>query len=324
MMQREVGSAKNRWRLGVIMDSLSSLHVKKDSTLAMLEEAQRRDYDTYYFSPEQLFLREATAYGMASQLSLTLGASPWYTLATAEVMALSECDVILMRKDPPFNDNYIYMTYVLDAAEKAGVLVINKPQALRDANEKVYATHFPECIPPTIVTASIAQLQAFSHEHQEIVCKPLNAMAGKSIFRLRQDDVNKNAVFDLLTQQGTTMIMAQKFIPAITEGDKRIILINGKPIPHMLARIPQPGDWRGNLAQGAKGEVQALGSKEQRICELIGPDLIARGLYFVGIDIIGDYLTEINVTSPTGIREIEAGAKTSICAELFAMIEALS
>lgn len=310
-------------RLGVIMDPLESINIAKDSTVAMLMEAARRNYEIFYFPPNSLFLRDATPYGQACKLTLTQNAAKWYELGNVERMALAECDMILMRKDPPFNENYIYITYILDAAEKAGVLVINKPQALRDANEKVYATHFPQCIPPTLVTASPSQLQDFWQEQQDIVCKPLNTMGGRSIFRLAKTDVNSNTVFDLLTHEGSTMIMAQKFIPEITQGDKRILLVNGKPIPHALSRIPQKNDWRGNLAQGAKGQVQAFSEKDKWICAQLAPDIIARGLYFVGIDVIGDYLTEVNVTSPTGIREIEAATNINISAQLFDELEKL-
>lgn len=225
--------------------------------------------------------------------------------------------MILMRKDPPFSEEYIYSTYILEQAERQGVLVMNRPQSLRDANEKLFATHFPEVCPPSVVTQSIATLHAFWQEHQDIVCKPLNVMGGASVFRLREGDVNANVIFETLTRNQTIYIMAQRYIPEISKyGDKRILMIDGEVVPHVLARIPQGNDWRGNLAAGAKGVVQPLSERDRYIAELVAPDLRTRGLYFVGLDVIGDYLTEINVTSPTGIREIDAVANINISAML--------
>jgi len=307
-------------RLGVVMDPIQSLHFDKDSTLAMLWEAQDRGYELYYFEQIDLFSRDGVPYGMARKLNVNRDSSNWFTLQAPAEMPLGVLHVILMRKDPPFNEEYIYTTYLLEQAENQGVLVVNRPQSLRDCNEKFFATHFPQCSPPTVVTQSIEQLQAFWRKHTEIVCKPLNNMGGKLVFRLDQHDKNANAIFDLLTQNQTVYAVAQKFIPDIKAGDKRILLIDGEAIPHVLARIPQEGEWRGNLALGAKGIVQPLTARDKFICDQIGPELKKRGLYFVGIDVIGDYLTEINVTSPTGIRQIDAGAKINVSATLMDFI----
>lgn len=308
-------------KLGVVMDPIASINPKKDSTLAMLNEAQARGWEIYYFEQKDLFLKDSVPYGRAKHLQVKLDANDWYQFGKDEPVALADLQVILMRKDPPFNESYIYTTYILEHAERLGVLVVNKPQALRDANEKLFTTLFPQCAPPTLVTQSKQLLKDFWREHGDIVCKPLNAMGGTSIFRLQKDDVNSNTIFDVLTNNGTVYIMAQRYLPEIKDGDKRILLINGKPVPYLLARVPQAGDWRGNLAVGAKGVVRELSARDQWIAEQVGPSLAKMGLYFVGLDVIGDYLTEINVTSPTGIREIDAGAKINVSATLMDFIE---
>lgn len=304
------------------MDPIGAIHFHKDSTLAMLLEAAKRGYELYYFELSDIYLRDGVAYGFARLLSVKDDAKAWYAFTGEKHIALRELDVILMRKDPPFNEQYIYSTYILEHAERQGVLVVNKPQALRDANEKMFATEFPQCCPPTIVTRSIKQLDAFWHEHTDIVCKPLNGMGGLCVFRLRKDDVNAHALFQLMTNEGSQYIMAQRFIPEITAGDTRVLLIDGEPVPHVLARVPQGDDWRGNLAVGAKGIVRTINEAESKICAAITPTLREKGLFFVGIDVIGGYLTEINVTSPTCIREIDAGAGINIAAKLFDMISA--
>ncbi|HEX4046150.1 MAG TPA: glutathione synthase [Gammaproteobacteria bacterium] len=307
--------------LGVVMDPIHTLHYHKDSTLAMLWEAQARNWIIYYFEPTQLFLRDGVVFGQARRLQVFRDEKKWFQLDETITMPLTDLHVILMRKDPPFNQAYIYTTYLLEYAERAGVLVVNRPQALRDCNEKLFINYFPECIPPTLVTSSAEALRNFWQEQQDIVCKPLDGMGGTSVFRLRKEDANANVVFDLLTQHGTMPTMAQRFISAIKQGDKRILLINGEPITHALARVPQGQEWRGNLAVGAKGKVQPLTERDRFICAQIGPVLRQRGLYFVGIDVIGDYLTEINVTSPTGIRELDLGLESNISALLLDYIE---
>ena len=308
-------------RVGIVMDAIASIHYRKDSTLAMLWEAAARGFELYYFEQHNLFLRDSIPYGEARTLNVFRDPHQWFTLGAKKLMPLADLDVILMRKDPPFSEEYIYTTHLLDHAERLGTLVVNRPQALRDFNEKLFATYFPQCAPPALVTQSKEKLRAFWEECHDIVCKPLNSMGGKSIFRLREDDVNADVIFETLTDNETCYIMAQKFISAIKEGDKRILLIDGEPIPHALARVPQGNDWRGNLAVGAKGVVQPLSERDHFICAQVGPMLREHGLYFVGIDVIGNYLTEINITSPTGIRELDDALGENISAKLFDTIE---
>jgi len=248
--------------------------------------------DVILFEQKDLFVRDGVPYGYARKLTVAMDEQSWFSLSPPEPLALAALDVILMRKDPPFNEEYVYTTYMLDLAERQGVLVVNHPQSLRDCNEKFFGTHFPQCCPATLVTQSVAALRAFWQEHHDIVCKPLNGMGGASVFRLQKHDVNANVVFDTLTRSETVYVMAQQFIPDIKQGDKRILLIDGEPIPYALARVPQGDDWRGNLAVGAKGTAQPLTERDHWICSQVGPELRKRGLYFVGIDVIGDYLTE--------------------------------
>lgn len=308
-------------KLGVIMDPIASINYKKDSTLAMLWEADKRGYEIYYFEQTDLSLQDGVAYGHAKKLKVHHDDAAWYSWHGELTLPLAELDIILMRKDPPFNEAYIHTTQILEYAERAGVLVVNRPNALRDCNEKLFACDFPECMPPTLVTQSRQQFMDFWTKYHDVICKPLNTMGGESVFRLREGDVNANVVFDLLTKHGTSLMMMQSFIPEIALGDKRILMVNGEPIPHLLARIPQNGDWRGNLAVGAKGQVQPLTARDQFIAQQVGPILRERGIYFAGIDIIGDYMTEINITSPTCIREIDAGANISVAAQLFDCLE---
>lgn len=308
-------------RLGVVMDPIHSINFDKDTTLAMLWEAQDRGWEIDYFELKDLFLRDGVPYGQAQTLHVYKDSSDWFELDEPRDILLSELDVILMRKDPPFNEEYIYATYLLEHAERMGVLVLNKPQSLRDANEKLFATYFPACCAPTLVTRSIARIKDFWHEHGDIVCKPLDGMGGTNIFRLLPSEVNTNVIAEILTHAGRTHIMAQKFIPAIKQGDKRIILIDGNPLPFALVRVPQGDEWRGNLAVGAKATTQPITDRDRWICSQVGPVLRERGLAFVGIDVIGDYLTEINVTSPTGIREIDDQCGVNISALFFDWID---
>lgn len=310
-------------RLGVVMDPIGSIHYKKDSTLAMLWEAQKREWDIYYFEQQDLFLEQGIPYGDAKRLFVAHNPDEWFEFQSSMRVPLAELDVILMRKDPPFNEEYIYTTYLLEHAERSGVLVVNKPQSLRDSNEKLFATLFPECMPPTLVTQSIEKFHAFKDKYGDIVCKPLNSMGGAMVFRIRKDEPNANAIFDVLTRGGHLYAMAQQFIPDITSGDKRILMVNGEPVSHVLARVPQGNDWRGNLAVGAKGVARPLTERDRFICKQVGPVLRERGLYFVGLDVIGDYLTEINVTSPTCIRELDTETGSNISAQLLDLIEKL-
>jgi len=303
------------------MDPIGSINVKKDSTLAMIRAANRRGWTLHYMEPGDLFMRDGKAFARQRKLQLQEDRQPWYQLAPAVTAPLSDLDVILMRKDPPFDMEYIYSTYLLEQAEAAGTLVINKPQSLRDANEKLFTAWFPQCTPPTLVTRQPALLQDFLAEHQDIIIKPLDGMGGASIFRVRPGDANTSVIIETITRHGSRFVMAQRYIPEITRGDKRILVVNGEPVPYALARIPAQGETRGNLAAGGRGEGVALSDRDRWICEQVGPTLVQRGLLFVGLDVIGDYLTEINVTSPTCIRELDAQYNLDIAGQLMDVIE---
>ena len=308
-------------KLGVVMDPIGSINIKKDSTFAMLLEAQQRNIELFYLEQADLYLEGQQARAQARPLKVKEDPEHWFELSAASDIALAELDVILMRKDPPFNMDYIYSTYVLEAAEKAGSLIVNKPSSLRDCNEKLFALQFPDCIPPTKVASSASQLKTFINKHKDTVLKPLDGMGGESIFRVKHDDPNLNVIIETLTNKGERLIMAQDFIPEINKGDKRILLINGEPIPYALARIPAKGETRGNLAAGGRAEGLELSERDHWICKQVGPRLKELGLLFVGIDVIGDYLTEINVTSPTCIRELDTLYDLNISATLMDAIQ---
>ncbi|MDP4917770.1 MAG: glutathione synthase [Haliea sp.] len=309
-------------KIGVVMDPISRVQYKKDSTMAMLWAAQARDWQLYYMEPGDLFLEQGKARANLSHLSVFRDPENWYQLGTAQVQDLAELDAILMRKDPPFDNEYVYATYILEAAERDGTLVVNRCQSLRDCNEKVFATQFPQCCPPLLVSSDPRRLKAFQAEHGDVIFKPLDGMGGTSIFRVKPGDPNLNVILETLTHFGKQTIMAQRFIPEITEGDKRILMINGEPLPYCLARVPTLGETRGNLAAGGTGRPQPLSARDRWIAEQVGPSLRQKGLYFVGLDVIGDYLTEINVTSPTGIQEIERAYDIDIGGQLMDCIAA--
>lgn len=304
-------------KLGVLMDDIQTIHYKKDTTLAMLWEADRRSWVIHYFEQKDIFMRNGTVFANTRILKVFHDAKKWFEFGASQEIPLAELNVILMRKDPPFNIEYIYTTYLLEHAERAGVLVVNKPQSLRDANEKLFTTWFPQCCPEMLVTRSMDRLREFFKEHQDIVCKPLEGMGGASVFRLQYPELNASVIFETLTQHGSRYIMAQKYIPEIVDGDKRILMINGEPVPFALARVPAPGELRGNLAAGAKGVAKPLTDRDRWICQQVGPVLKEKGLLFVGLDVIGDYLTEINVTSPTCIRELDEQCNLNIAKTLF-------
>lgn len=308
-------------KLGIVMDPISTITAHKDSSFAMLLEAMRRKYEIYYMEAPDVYYGKQTVAARMRPLTVKDDKRAWYTLGEPEDRPLRDLDVILMRKDPPFSLEYIYVTYLLELAEKDGVFVMNKPQALRDANEKCITAWFPECCPPTLISADKTRLRDFHDHYKNTVLKPLEGMGGRSVFYLRADDPNVNVVIEDLTQQGQRHIMAQLYIPEIATGDKRILVIDGKPIPYALNRIPPAHDSRGNLAIGAKGSGVELTERDHWICDQIAPTLRERGIFFAGIDVIGDYLTEINLTSPTGIREIDAFFDMNICDTLFTAIE---
>ncbi|HEX7914474.1 glutathione synthase [Rudaea sp.] len=307
--------------LAVLMDPIGAIHIKKDSTFAMLLEAQRRGYRLLYLTQGSLALRGAEPWAHATPLEVRDDPSDWFTLGAHAWTDLRKVNVILARKDPPFDSQFLYDTMVLDRAQAGGAQVVNDPRALRDANEKLFALHFPQCIAPTLVARDAAAIKAFAHEHGRIVLKPLDGMGGRSIFLSSGDDPNLNVILETLTHEGREFAMAQKFIPEIKAGDKRILLIDGEPVPYALARMPQGDEFRGNLARGGKGVGVPLSERDRWIAAQVGPELVKRGLRFVGLDVIGDFLTEVNVTSPTCIRELDAQFGLNIAGQLFDALE---
>lgn len=308
-------------RLGVIMDPVEQIKGYKDTTVGLLREAIRRGYVVTYFQPGDLLLRDGVLFGMGRPLETTNSDSHWYTLGPMTRVPMIEFDVLLMRKDPPFDMEYIYTTYLLEQAERDGVLVVNKPQSLRDANEKLFATWFPQHTPATLVTRRFTPIRDFLAEHGDIIIKPLDGMGGSSVFRIKHNDPNINVILENMTLFEQRFIMAQQYLPAVIDGDKRILMIDGIPIPYALARIPAPGETRANLAAGGRGEGRPLTPSDHRICAAVGPTLRDKGLLFVGLDVIGEHLTEINVTSPTGLRELEKTFDINIASTLFEAIE---
>jgi glutathione synthase len=299
-------------RLGIVMDPIAQIAFKKDSSLAMLLAAQARGWSLFYMEQKDLYQASGEARARLCPLKVFNDPERWFELGAERDIALSELDVILMRKDPPFDNEFVYSTYLLEQAEQAGVLVVNRPQSLRDCNEKLFATQFPECAPPTLVSRRSDILREFAKEQRDIILKPLDGMGGSSIFRHCEGDPNLSVILETLTAHGKQQIMAQRYLPAILEGDKRILMIDGEPVPYCLARIPALGETRGNLAAGGRGEARPLTERDREIAAAVGPALREKGLLFVGLDVIGDYLTEINVTSPTCIREIDEAYDTRI------------
>ncbi len=308
--------------LGIIMDPIEHINIKKDSTFAMMLEAQRRGWSVFYMLQADLFADNEVV--KAHMVAVTVEDNPeqWFQLGEAVTRPLHELDCVLMRKDPPFNMEYIYSTYLLELAQRQGLLVLNRPDSVRTANEKLFTAWFPEFSPRTRVTRNMASIREFLAEEQAIVVKPLDGMGGSMIFQVRQDDPNRNVILETITDYGRRTVMAQQFLPAFKQGDKRILLIDGVPFPHGLARIPAEGESRGNLAAGATGVGSDLTARELEICAALGPVLKDMGLTFVGLDVIGDYVTEINVTSPTGIRELDKIYQANIAGLLLDAIEA--
>lgn len=307
--------------IGVVMDPISDINIKKDSTFAMMLEAQRRGHDIYIMQQNDLFVESGKAQAHTVRVSVQDDSKNWYNELSEQTISLSDCDAILMRKDPPFDIEYIYSTYILELAEAEGVLIVNKPQSLRDYNEKLATLWFPDCCPKTLVTRDAARLEQFHQTHKDVIFKPLEGMGGSNVFRLKENDVNLNVIIENLTDSGRRYIMAQQFIPDISQGDKRILVIDGVAVPYGLARVPKEGETRGNLAAGASAHGIELSKEDKKICERVGPILKEKGLLFVGLDVIGDYLTEINITSPTCIRELDTLFNLNISGLLFDAIE---
>ncbi|PAJ74917.1 glutathione synthase [Pseudoalteromonas sp. NBT06-2] len=308
-------------KLGIVSDPISGFNIKKDTGFAMMVEAQNRGYEVYYMEIDDLYLRKGQAFATAAKAQLFEDENHWYELEEKQNIALANLDVILMRKDPPFDTEYIYATYILERAELTGTLIVNKPQSLRDANEKLFTAWFSEFTPDTLVTRNQQQIRSFLDEHGDIILKPLDGMGGASIFRVKKDDANLGVICETLTKHGKEFAMAQNYIPEIKQGDKRVLVVDGQVIPYCLARIPQNGETRGNLAVGGRGEARPLSESDLKIAQAIAPTLKEKGLIFVGLDIIGDKLTEINVTAPTCVKEIQAAYDISITGILFDAIE---
>ncbi|MCK5663450.1 MAG: glutathione synthase [Thiotrichaceae bacterium] len=322
-------------KLGIVMDPIQSINIKKDSSFAMLLEAQRRNYEIYYMEMSDLFIENNQAKAFTRQLQVIDDKHNWYQFlttktdnsskknsdGTAAIIDLSELDTILMRKDPPFDMEYIYATYILEMAAQSGTLVVNNPKSLRDANEKLFTHQFPDCTVATLVSRNKEQFKHFLKQHKDIIVKPLGGMGGHSIFRIRENDPNLNVILETMTDHTSQYIMAQRFIPEISQGDKRILIINGIPVDYALARIPPEGETRGNLAAGGTGQGIPLSKRDYWLCEQVAPRLKEMGLIFVGMDVIGDYITEINVTSPTCIRELDSLYQLNISALLMDSIE---
>jgi glutathione synthase len=308
-------------KLGVVMDPISQVNVKKDSSMAMMFEAQKRGYEIYYMEMKDLYLDQGQCRATAQKLKVFDDSEHWYELDEVNDIAVSELDAVLMRKDPPFDTEFIYATYMLERAEVEGTLIVNKPQSLRDCNEKLFTAWFAELTPRTLVTRNNDKIREFHQQEKDIIIKPLDGMGGASIFRIKENDANVGVILETLTNHGNQYAMVQEFMPAIKDGDKRILIVNGEPMPYCLARIPAQGETRGNLAAGGRGEARPLSATDRLIAETIAPELKKRGLYFVGLDVIGDKVTEINVTSPTCIREIEAAYPINISGKLMDAIE---
>ena len=308
-------------KLGIVMDPISEVKVVKDSSMAMMLEAQKRGYEIFYMEMNDLYLDQGQARANTQKVKVFDDSQHWYELYDQQDIALSELDAILMRKDPPFDTEFIYATYMLERAEVEGTLIVNKPQSLRDCNEKLFTAWFADLTPRTLVTRNDKQIRAFHQELKDIIIKPLDGMGGSSIFRIKEDDANVGVIIETLTNHGQQYAMVQEYMPEIVDGDKRILIVNGEPMPYCLARIPAQGETRGNLAAGGRGVARPLSPSDKLIADTIAPELKKRGLYFVGLDVIGDKVTEINVTSPTCIREIEAAYPINISGKLMDAIE---
>lgn len=308
-------------KIAILMDPIAEINIKKDSSFAMLVEAQKRNHELFYIEQKDLILKDGIVQAELRPLKVFENDDCWFELGTADLQPLTNVDALLMRKDPPFDMEFVYTTYLLEIAQTSGVLIVNDARSLRDHNEKLFTALFPECCTDVLVTRKESDLRQFISQHQDVILKPLDGMGGSSIFRVKENDPNIGVIIETLTKLQTETIMAQTFIPDITNGDKRVLMVDGEPIPYCLARIPAKGETRGNLAAGGRGEARPLTERDKWIAKQIGPTLKAKGLLFVGLDIIGDYITEINVTSPTCIKEIDAAYGTNIAGELFNAIE---
>jgi len=309
-------------KTGVVMDPIGDIKTYKDSTFAMLLEAQRRGHELYYMEPGDLFARDGRVFASMQQLEVRDNTTDWFSLTPVGSKPLEELDIILMRRDPPFDMNYIYTTYMLELAENAGTLVINRPQSLRDANEKFFITNFPQCCVPMMISSQSDLIRDFVSQQGHCVVKPLDGMGGESVFQVNDTDMNLNVILETITRHDSRPVMAQKYIDEISQGDKRILMVNGEPVPYALARFAGKGDFRGNLAKGGSSKGVPLSERDRWICSQVGPELKKRGILFSGLDVIGDWLSEVNVTSPTCIRELDEEFGLNIAGQLFDAAEA--
>ncbi len=309
-------------KTGVVMDPIGDIKTYKDSTFAMLLEAQRRGHTLYYMEPGDLFAKDGRAFARMQQLEVRDNTTDWFSLSPVDIGPLDELDIVLMRRDPPFDMNYIYTTYMLELAESAGTLVINRPQSLRDANEKFFITNFPQCCVPMTISSQSDLIRGFVSQHGHCVVKPLDGMGGESVFQVSDTDMNLNVILETITRHDSRPVMAQKYIDEISQGDKRILMVNGEPVPYALARFAGEGDFRGNLAKGGSSKGVPLSERDRWICSQVGPELKKRGILFSGLDVIGDWLSEVNVTSPTCIRELDGEFGLNIAGQLFDAAEA--
>ncbi|MBK1723320.1 glutathione synthase [Thiocystis violacea] len=307
--------------IGFVMDPIGSINIKKDSSFAMMLAAQRRGWQLWYLEVGDLFVLDGQAMARRRSVEVTDDLGGWFRLGDEQVLPLAALDALMMRKDPPFDMEYVYATYILELAQQAGCLVVNHPRSLRDSNEKAFTTAFPQCTPPTLISRQARDIRAFQAQHSDIILKPLDGMGGASVFRVRPGDANLSVIIETLTRHGQAFCMAQRFIPEISDGDKRILMIDGEPVPYCLARIPAMGETRGNLAAGASAQARPLTERDRWIAQQVGPELRARDILFAGLDVIGDYLTEINITSPTCIRELDAAHGLDIAGDLMTCIQ---
>jgi glutathione synthase len=311
----------NQRLLGVVMDPIQTITPAKDTTLAMMLAAQRRGWKLIYLRQNDLSVRDGTAFGNGALLTVMDDLTNWFEMGDSWSGALDALDAILMRKDPPFDMEFIYTTYILELAENRGALVVNKPASLRDINEKAWTAWFPDCAPRSLISREADDIKAFLERERKMALKPLDGMGGRSVFIVEAGDLNTNVILETLTENGTRFALAQQFIPEITDGDKRVLLVDGIAVDYALARIPAPGESRGNLVAGARGEGRKLTARDREIAERVGPVLRDKGVLFAGLDVIGNFLTEINVTSPTGVRELDRAFGLTISDALFDAIE---
>jgi len=310
-------------KTGVVMDPIGDIKTYKDSTFAMLLEAQRRGHTVYYMEPGNLFAKDGRAFAGMQELEVRDNATDWFGLTPLDNRPLDELDIVLMRRDPPFDMDYIYATYTLELAENAGALIINRPQSLRDANEKFFINNFPQCCVPMIISSQSELIREFVSNHGHCVVKPLDGMGGESVFQVSDTDMNLNVILETITRHDSRAVMAQKYIDEISQGDKRILVVNGEPVPYALARFAGEGDFRGNLAKGGSSRGVPLSERDRWICSQVAPELKKRGILFAGLDVIGDWLSEVNVTSPTCIRELDKEFGLNIAGQLFDAAEAM-